>query len=377
MLLALWSGFWNGVDWRGVGTETGNARYLLGGAAIGEVPVAATNITPNPVGGFIDAPTPGRRFFQPPICSLILLRHNIAADDSVFYIQPETQPHFIGKFQVLKLKELRQNSATDDFVAPIEVTNTYFIGKFTPTRFALLPNLSRAEPQDSSSPQTQPETNVHFIGKFSPAKFSLLSVLRHNIAADFSTLQVQPATNIHFVGKFTPIQLRRLPALSLNIAADFSTPQVQPETNTHFIGKFRPAAFTLMPGLWRNSEPITPLPVQITTSVHFIGKFRPDRYMLLTWLRQHPAQDTSSTPAVHFCPDVIGLMSAYSLTGAAVGYSVTGSMAIDIAPDAPLAYSITGEMAAFSITGTAATEAVTGAQAAYVVTGSGVLPRVC
>jgi hypothetical protein len=43
MLLALWSGFWNGTVWRGAGTETGNARFLLGGATLGEVPITAIN----------------------------------------------------------------------------------------------------------------------------------------------------------------------------------------------------------------------------------------------------------------------------------------------------------------------------------------------
>jgi hypothetical protein len=247
MLLALWSDFWNVVNWRGVGTSTNNTRFLLGGATLAEVSLNS-HIDPDSIPG-----------------SVVV----------------ETNVNFVGSFRPTKIKILQslfQNPDIEPFYA--DETNVSFIAKYKPANLFV----NKALQQHYDFPPVV-ETNVNFLATYKPTKFPLLRALWQN-------QDIQPRieeTNISFVGKFVPTSIK------IN-KAYYQNPDNQPpveETNVHFIAKYKPTKPFLLQSLWQNESIEGPeFIAEVGIETYIIGKFTPTNIKLLKDLRQNLAKDT-------------------------------------------------------------------------------------
>lgn len=111
--------------------------------------------------------------------------------------QPETNPHFIGRYNQTGF--IRFNYNVWDTGVPQPETNPHWLGRFVNSVFTRF----NYNTWDTGVPQ--PETNVHFLGRYKGDRYVILPGLRHNLPGDFI---IPNEANPHFLGQFLPTRLR-------------------------------------------------------------------------------------------------------------------------------------------------------------------------
>lgn len=197
--------------------------------------------------------------------------------------QPETQPHFIGRYSAPVHARFPYNTTWDSRV-PQPETNTNFIGRFAAPVHTVLPALR----QNSDTLPTV-EAQPHFLGRFAAPAHSILPALRQNLPPAFA-----PETNPHFVGRFqAPTHAR----FNYN-TWDSRVPQ--PETNVSFLGRFAPTTHALSPQLRFGSDPNVPLAVVVETNTNFLGRFAATAHTISPALRQNVPSAAAGETNVSF-----------------------------------------------------------------------------
>lgn len=218
-------------------------------------------------------------------------RHSIAEQSG---IQPETNVHFIGRYQPPQYRYLqsqRENPALDlpPAAQPPEAPSQPFVIIYDYQTYNVVkPGRLFYFQQDvpfQPPPALQPETNPHFIGKFDQGGYVFFSSSEDTTQ---SGVTAQPETNTHFVGRYT-VHKHRLPNYFVP-DYPFQPPPPVPETNIHFIGKYRPTIYS-RPINSRDTGTAGPLAVQPETNRHFIGSYRPTRHLRWVGAYHAPALD--------------------------------------------------------------------------------------
>jgi hypothetical protein len=254
------------------------------------------------------------------------LRENIAADYTQMATQPDTAPHFIGRFTADRFQNtflhLLMHRAQNASVIPQIETNVSVIGKFTAPAHTVLPGLRQNIAADLGQFLLQPETNAHFIARPWPVVYAVSVALRQTPAvqaipqsetqphflgrftapvhARWSGSIAPPAgdargtveTGVSFIGKFTSDRYSILHALRENVAADTSHLPAQPDVQPHFVGRFTQPTFSRWVG---SVEPPADFLPTVETNTHFVPRFAPVLHAVLPLLRSNIAAD-GSTP---------------------------------------------------------------------------------
>lgn len=141
--------------------------------------------------------------------------------------QPETNPHFVGKFDHGGYVFFSSSEdATVSGVAAQPETNTHFIGRYAVHKYRL-PNYFVPDYPFQPPPPVQ-ETNTHFIGKYRQPSYG-----RPINTWDTGTagpLAVQPETNVHFIGRYRLAKHLRWQGANLAPALD-----VRPDIGAPFL----------------------------------------------------------------------------------------------------------------------------------------------
>lgn len=202
-----------------------------------------------------------------------------ANDQSTQTLQPETQPHFLGRFyapQHALLAGLRQNVPLDPTFPVQPETNVHFLGRFSPPAHVVNRALRQTVAADQSTATPQPSTEPHFLGKHHAPTFNTLAALRQLPALDGPVAQ---ETNTHFVAKLRPDQLRVTSALRMNAAVD-----VQADTNVHTTGRYTAPTHQLLRSLFGNIGNDQPIIIP-STPTHFVPRFSNPQHFVLPLLR--------------------------------------------------------------------------------------------
>lgn len=161
------------------------------------------------------------------------------------------------QYNVLAPGNLYYRGASPDVTPPPQPeTNPHFIGRYSTPRYSFFQSVGG--PPDGPLP-TQPETNPHFVGRYAAPRYRFFQSVG---APEVPPLPLQPETNTHTIGRFRPSRLRYLTLLRQNLPFDVPPP-AQPETNVHFIGQFRAARYRVLSDLWSTPalDYAIPLPV--------------------------------------------------------------------------------------------------------------------